>query len=163
MTLSTLTEMTDRMDESALRPAPLPADKKSLQFIRAVLKHSITPSKIADLVKTLRDMRSDVQTCATKLEATFQHVHTFYDMMNNGLARITSQTSLTSTSTNLTVRIKLAAWLKRWEGTWGPFKQPEPTSVSHTVSSQALSHLIFGFSFVDFLNHSTWLLRETLT
>ena len=163
MTLSALTEMTDRMDESALRPAPLPANKKSLGFIRAVLKHSIMPSKIADLVKSLREMRSDVQTCVTKLEATFQHVHTLYDMMRNGLTSIASRTSLTSTSTNLTVRIKLAAWLKRWEGTWRPFRQPESTSVSHPVSSQALSHIIFGFSFVDFLNHSTWLLRETLT
>ncbi len=125
-----LTQMTDKMNEDDLRPAPLPSDKKSLEFIRAVLKHSITPSKITDLVKALWEMRSDVQTCFTKLEATFQYVRALYDMMSNGLVRNASRTSLTSTSTNLTVRIKLAAWLKGWEGTWGPFRRREPTSVS---------------------------------
>src|SRR5258706_4970084 len=131
-----LTQMTDKMNEDDLRPMPLPSDKKSLEFIRAVLKHSFTPSKITDLVRALREMRSDVQTCLTKLEATFQYVHTLYDMMSNGLARTTSRTSIFSTSTNLTVRIKLAAWLKGWEGTWGPFRQPEFTSVSHPASFQ---------------------------
>ena len=163
MTLSTLTEMTDRVNEGALRPAPIPTDKKSLEFIRAVLKHSIAPSKIADLVKTLREMRSDVQTCVTKLEATFQHVHTLYDIMRSGLTPTTSRTSFTSTSTNLTVRMKLAAWLKGREGIGGAFKQSESTSVSHPVSSQASSHFIFGFSFVDILKNSTWRLRKTLT
>ena len=146
--------MTNKMNEDDLRPAPLPSDKKSLDFIRAVFKHSITPSKITDLVKTLREMRSDVQTCLTKLEATFQHVHTLCDMMSNGLGRITSRTSITSTSTNLSVRIKLADWLKGWEGTWGPFRQRESTSVSQPVSSQTPFHLIDGPSSVNFFNHS---------
>ena len=122
--------MTNKINEDDLRPVPLPSDKKSLEFVLAVFKHSIAPSKITDLVKALREMRSDVQTRFIKLEATFHHVHTLYDMMSNGLARIASQTSLNSTSTNLTVRIKLAAWLKGWEGIWGPFRRREPTSVS---------------------------------
>ncbi len=158
-----LTQMTDKMNEDDLRPAPLPSDKKNLEFIRSVLKHSFMPSKITDLVTALREMRSDVQTCLTELEATFQHVHTLYDMMSNGLARIASRTSFTSTSTNLTVRIKLAAWLKRWEGTWGPFRTRESTSVSYTVTFQTPFPLIIGFSFVTFFNHSTRLLLETLT
>ena len=124
------------MNEDDLRPVPLPSDRKSLEFIRAVFKHSITPLTITDLVKALREMRSNVQTCLTKLEATFQHVHTLYDMMSNGLGRTASRTTDISTSTNLSVRIKLTDWLKRWEGTWGPFGKRESTSVSHPVSSR---------------------------
>ena len=134
-TFGTLTQMTDRTNSDDLRPAPLPSNKKSLEFTRAVLKHSFTPSKLTDLVKGLRDMRSDIETCLTELETTFQHVHTLYDLMNHGLANIASRASIFSTSTNLTVRIKLADWLKGLEGTWGLSRQHRSTSVSHPVSS----------------------------
>ena len=128
--LSTLTQMTDRMGDDLL-PAPLPPDKKSLDFIRAVLKHNITPSKIADLIDALREMRSDVHTCLAKLEAAFQHVHNLYNITShNALARISSRTSDSSTSTNIADRIKLAAWLNRWEGAWTAFRQHESTSSS---------------------------------
>ena len=143
-TFSTLTQMTDRTNSDDLRPAPLPANKKSLEFTRAVLKHSFTPSKISDLVKGLRDMRSDVKTCLTELEATFEHALALYDVMKNGLERIGSRESIFSTSTNLTVRIKLAAWLKGWEGTWVSIRQRESTSVSHPASSHAPFQLIIG-------------------
>ena len=136
-----------------LRPAPLPNDRKSLEFFLTVLKHSITPSKINGLVTALRGMRFDVQTCLTDLEATFQDVRFLYDMMGHRLARVPSQTSLSSTSTNLPVRIKFVAWLTGWEGTWGPFRQRESTPVSQQVSSQTPFHLIIGFSFKTFLNH----------
>ena len=130
-TFSTLTQMTAQTNSDDLRPAPLPSNKKSLEFTRAVLKHSFTPSKITDLINGLRDMRSDVETCLTKLETTFQHVHALYDIMNHGLERIVSRASIFSTSTNLTVRIKLADWLKGLEGTWGLSRQHRSTSVSH--------------------------------
>ena len=143
-TFRTLTEMTDRTNSDDLRPAPLPSNKKSLEFTRAVLKHSFTPSTISDLVKGLRDMRSDVQTCLTKLETTFQHVHDLYYIMNNGLARNASRASMFSTSTNLTVRIQLAGWLKGLEGAWGLSRERGSTSVSHPVSSQTTSHLILA-------------------
>ena len=149
-----LTQMTVRMNGDDWRPAPLPSNKKSLKFIRSVLKHHLTPSKITGLVKALREMRSDVQTCLTELEDTFQYVYILYHTMSNGLARITSGTSILSSSTNLTVRIKLAAWLKGWEGTWGTFRERESTSVSHPVSVQKPFHLI-GFSLVTFFNHNT--------
>ena len=151
-TFSTLTQMTNLTNSDDLRPASLPSNKKSLEFTRAVLEHCFTPSKINDLVKGLRDMRSDVQTCLTELMTTFQHVHALYDIMNNGLARTTSRGSIFSTSTNLTVRIKLATWLKGLERTWGLSRQQRSTSVSDPVSFQAPSHLVFGFSFVTFLN-----------
>ena len=149
-TFSTLTQMTDQTNSDDLRPAPLPSDKKSLEFTRAILKHSFTPSKITDLVRGLRDMRSDIEMCLTELETTFQHVHTLYDVMNHGLARTASRASKLSTSTTLTVRIQLAAWLKGWEGTRGLSRQHKSTSVSHLVSCRTISHLAFGFSFVTF-------------
>jgi len=143
-TFNTLTQMTDRTNSDELRPAPLPSNKKSLEFTRVVLKHSFAPSKITDLVKCLRETRSDVQMCLTKLETTFQHVQTLYYITVNSLARITSRSSIFSTSTNLTVRIELAALLKRWEETWGPFVQRKSTSVSHAVSSQTPFHHLFS-------------------
>jgi hypothetical protein len=139
-TFDLLKQMTERTDSDDLRPAPLPSNKKSLEFTRMVLKHSFTPSKIDGLVKALRDMRFDVQTCLTELGTTFQHVYTLYDIMNNSLTRIVSRTSIFSTSTNLTVRIKLDAWLKEWEGTWRLSRQRRFTSVSYLVSLQ--THLI---------------------
>ena len=134
-TFSTLTQMTDRTNSDDLRPVPLPSNKKSLEFTRAVLKHSFTPSTLTDLVKGLRDMRSDVETCLTKLETAFQHAHSLYDIMNHGLERVASRASIFSTSTNLTVRIQLADWLNGLEGTWGLSRQHKSTPVSHTASS----------------------------
>ena len=135
-TFSMLTQMTGKINSDDLRPAPLPSNKKSLEFIHAVLRHSLTPSKIAELVKALQEMRSDVQTCLTKLETTFQHAHTLYDIMNNGLARIVSRTSIFSSSTNLTIRIKLAEWLKRRERTWGLLSRRNMTPVSRSIYRQ---------------------------
>ena len=161
-TFSTLTQMTDRTNSDDLRPTPLPSNMRSLEFTRAVLKHSFKPSKIADLVRCLRDMRSDVQTCLTKLETTFQHVHTLYDIMNNGLARVASRGSIFSTSTNLTARVKLAGWLKGLGGKSRPSRHQRSTSVRNPVSSQTPSHSVFSIGFVTFLNMNTWLL-ESLT
>ena len=151
-TFSTLTQMTDRTNSDDLRPAPLPSNKKSLEFTRAILRHTFTPSTITELVKGLRDMRSDVETCLTELETTFQHVQALYDIMNNGAAHSASRASIFSTSTNLTVRIQLAAWLKGLEGTWGLSRHRRSISVSHPYFSQTSSHLIFGFSFVTFFD-----------
>ena len=162
-TFSMLTQMTDRTNSDDLRTTPLPSNKKSLEFTRAVLKHSFAPSKITDLVRGLRDMRSDVKACLIELEATFQHAIDLYGDMKNGLARIPSRGSMFSTSTNLTARINLAAWLKGWEGTLGPFRPLESTSVSHPVSSQTHFHLIIGSSSVTFFNHNPWLLLASLT
>ena len=132
-TFSKLTQMTDKANSDDSRPAPLPSNKKYLEFTQAVLRHSFMPSKIADLVKALRDMRSDVQICLTKLETTFQHVNTLYNIMNNGLARIVSRTSIFSTATNLTIRIKLSDWLKQRERTWGFLSRRNMTPVSRSI------------------------------
>jgi len=163
-TFNTLTQMTIRSNSDDLRPTPLPANKKSLEFTQAVLKHSFAPSKIADLVKCLRETRSDVQVCLTELETTFQHVQTLYNIMGNGLTRISSRTSMLSTSTTrLTSRIKLAGWLARWEETWRNSSRHKSTSVSRAISSQTPFHLLFSYPFVAFLNPIAWPLLESLT
>ena len=132
-TSNTLTQMTDKANSDDSRPTPLPSNKKYLEFTQAVLRHSFMPSKIADLVKALREMRSDVQICLTKLESTFQHVNNLYNIMNNGLARIVSRTSIFSTATNLSIRIKLSDWLKQRERTWGFLSRRNTTPVSRLV------------------------------
>ena len=101
----------------------LPEDTGSLAFVLAVFKHNLAPSKTTSLVKSLRDMRSDVQKCLRKLDTAFQHSWTLYTAMSNGLARIATNGTTFSTSTILTARIKLVAWLKDREGTWGMAKQ----------------------------------------
>jgi len=151
-TFNTLTEMTDRTNPDNLRPALLPPNKKSLEFTQAVLRHSFAPSKITDLVRCLRETRYDVQMCLTRLETTFQHVRTLYDIMGNGLARIASRASIFSTSTNLTVRVELAAWLKRLEKTWGRSIPRRSNSVSHVASSQTPFQFFYSYRFVTFFN-----------
>jgi hypothetical protein len=130
-TFNKLTQMTDRKNSHDLQLNPLPDNKKSMAFVQAVLRHSLAPSKVTDLVKGLQDMRSDIQTCLKKLDATFQHARNLYDISNNGLPRISSGTSIFSTSTNLTLRIKLFDWLKRREGIWGLSRRHKLDPVSH--------------------------------
>ena len=149
-TFNTLTQMTDKANSDDSRPAPLPSNKKYLEFTQAVLRHSFMPSKIAGLVKALREMRSDVQICLTKLETTFHHVHTLYDIMNNGLARIVSRTSIFSTSTNLTIRKNLSDWLKRREKTWGLFGRHNTTPVSRSIHRQRPYGPHLDFSLMNF-------------
>ena len=100
-----------------------PDDKGSLAFALAVFKHNLAPSKTACLVKSLRDMRSDVQKCLRKLDTAFQHSWTLYIAMSNGLSRVATNGTTFSTSSTLTARIKLVDWLKDREGTWGMSKQ----------------------------------------
>ena len=100
-----------------------PDDTGSLAFALAVFKHNLAPSKTASLVKSLRDMRSEVQKCLRKLDTAFQHSWTLYTAMSNGLARVATNGTTFSTSTTLSARIKLVDWLKYREVTWGMPKQ----------------------------------------
>jgi len=92
----------------------LPIDTRSFAFVQAVLKHNLAPSKTTNLLRCLRDMRSEIEKCLRDLENSFQHLWTLYIAMTNGLAR----TSMLSTSTTLTARIKLVGWLKDRQDTW---------------------------------------------
>ena len=147
---NTLTQMTDKANSDDSRPTPLPSNNKYLEFTQAVLRHSLTPSKIAGLVKVLREMRSDVQSCLTKLETTFHHVHTLYDIMNNGLTHIVSRASIFSTSTNLTIRNNFSDWLKRCEKTWGLRSRRNMTPVSRSIYRQSSYGPHLDFSLMKF-------------
>ena len=124
-TFDLLKRLTDhtKAQESRLHSLSLPDNTWSLAFVQAVLKHNIGPSKTADLVKTLRDMRSEIQKCLRELNNASQHSLSLYTTMSHGLARGTSNESIFSTSTTLTARIKLVEWLKDREDTWRMSKQ----------------------------------------
>lgn len=85
-----LKRLTDQIkaQESRLHSIALPDDTRSLAFVRAILKHNLAPSKTTHLVKSLRDMRGEIQTCLRKLGAAFQHPWRLYTAMSNGLARV---------------------------------------------------------------------------
>ena len=116
-----LKRLTDQAEaqESRLHSLSLPDDTKSLEFVQAVLLHNLAPSKTTDLVKTLRDMRSEIQICLKKLDVAFQHTWRLYGAMSNGLTRAPTSGSTFSTSTTLTARIELVGWLKDRQDTWG--------------------------------------------
>ena len=80
--------------------------------MQAVLKHSFSPSKVANLVGNLKEMRSEIRACLEKLESTSKHVNDLYTINHNRLERVVTSSSTVSTSTILPARIKLAGWLK---------------------------------------------------
>ena len=104
----------------------------ALKFVQAVLRHNLAPSKVNNLLKCIRAMRSEIQRCLRKLDNTFQHVWNLYTATTNGLTRIASCISDLSTSTALTARIKLVARLKDFEDTWRLARQRK-------VAAQVLS------------------------
>ena len=115
--LKQLTEQA-KAQKSRLHSVSLPDDTMSLAFVHAVLKHNLGPSKIASLVKTLRDMRSQIQTSLKRLDDAFQHAWNLYLAFSHCLPRVPTKESTFSTSTRLTARIKLANWIAYCEETW---------------------------------------------
>ena len=124
-TFGLLERLTDQSqaEESKLQSLSLPDDTRSLAFVQTVLRHNLAPSTTTSLVKSVRDMRTEIQMCLRKLDTTFQHTWRLYTAMSNGIARISTNGSTTSTSTALTARIKLVGWLRDRQGTWGISKQ----------------------------------------
>jgi len=114
-----LTDQT-KAKESKLHSLPLPDDIRSLAFLQVVLKHNLAPSKPTNLLKSLRDIRSEIQTCLRKLDTAFQHTQELYTTMANMLTRVATNVSILSTSTTLTARIQLLSWL---ENTCGVSRQ----------------------------------------
>jgi hypothetical protein len=119
-TFITLERLTDRTEseKTNLQSIALPSNENSLAYVQVVLRHNFSPSKVADLVNSLKSMQSEIRACIEKLESSFRHVHDLYNISNNRLERVATSTSNVSTSTMLTARIKLAGWLKRREGIW---------------------------------------------
>jgi len=97
-----------------------------------MLGHTLSLSKVADLVSNLHSMQFEIRACLEKLQSTFGHIQDLYNFTDNGLERISTSMSSVSTSTMLTSRIKLAGWLERREGTW----KLNSRSTSTTMRSQ---------------------------
>ena len=133
-----LTDQTEAQ-ESRLHSLSPPDDTKSLEFVQAVLRHNFAPSTTTNLVKSLRDMRSEIQMCLRKLETSFQHTWRLYGAMSNGLARAPTNRSTLSTSTTLTARINLVDWLKNRQGTWGISRQRKGP-----ITRTGYDHLVDG-------------------
>ena len=130
-TFAVLEQLTDRAEAevSNLQSLALPTNEKSLAYVQAILKHNFSPSKVADLANNLQSMQSEIQACFEKLESSFGHVNDLYTFANNRLVRVSTSTSIVSTSTMLSARIKLASWLKQREGTWGLLKRNRPNKL----------------------------------
>ena len=145
-----LARLTDQIkaQESRLHSLALPDDTRSLAFVRAILKHNLAPSKTSHLVKSLRDMRAEIQMCLRKLETAFQHPWRLYTAMSNGLARVATNETTFSTSTTLTTRIRLVGWLKDREGLWGISRLRNGVmTVSIVVVIWNITHLSKSVSF----------------
>ena len=115
--LKRLTDQTEAQ-ESRLHSLSPPDDTKTLESVQAVLRHNFAPPTTTNLVKSLRDMGSEIRACLRKLETAFQHTWRLYGAMSNGPARAPTNGSTLSTSTTLTARINLVDWLKNRQGTW---------------------------------------------
>jgi len=136
--LERLTDQTEAQ-ESRLDSLSLPDDTRSLAFVQAIFKHNLAPSKTTNLVKSLRDMRSEIQMCLRKLDTAFEHCWKLYTAMSNGLARVATNQSTFSTSTTLTARIKFVDWLNVREGTWGISRQKKGAITIEQVINGALA------------------------
>ena len=130
-TFAILERLTDRAKEETtnLLSITLPSNERPLAYVKAVLKYNFSPSTVTDLVYGLRGMQSEIRACLDKLESSFRHVNDLYNLANNRLVRVVTTTSMVSTSTTLTARVKLVSWLKRREGTWSFFSRRRPMTV----------------------------------
>jgi hypothetical protein len=137
-----------------LQSIALPARVKSLAFVQAIFKHGFSSSKVAEVVKNVRSMQSEIRTCLEELKSSFGHVNDLYNLLSNRFARTTTTASVSSTSTALTVRVKLAGWLKRRERTWGLPSRGRSTKV-RLVALRVVLRSHFDFSFQNSLRPIT--------
>ena len=115
-TQRTLKRLTDQSEseEATLRASALPSNKKSLAFVRVVLKYNVSPQTIDEMISNLKDMQTEVQDCLGNLETCFNDVDDFLDFFHRQLMRVPTSGSLLSTSTTLTTRVLLVNWLERF-------------------------------------------------
>ena len=125
-TFAVITRLTNHAGAatSHLQSIALPTDNKLLANIQAVLNHS-SSSEVADLVHSLKRMRSEISACLEKLESSFGHVNDLYTFAHNRLVRASAWMS----TKRLPARVKLADWLQEREGMWGFLKQSRSREV----------------------------------
>ena len=119
-TQCTLKRITDQSEseEATLRANALPSKKISLAFVRAVLKYSVSPQAIDEMISNLRGMQAGIQDCLRNLETSFKDVDDLHDFFHRQLVRFSTSSRL-STSTTLTARVQLVSWLGKFEGQGG--------------------------------------------
>ena len=100
-------------EEATLRAKALPSKKRSLAFVRAVLKYNVSPQTIDEIISSLRDMQKEVQDCLRNLEISFSDVRDFLDIFDR---QVVETGSIRSTSTTLTARVLLVSWLDQFVG-----------------------------------------------
>jgi hypothetical protein len=111
-TNSTLKRLTDQTEseEAILRANVLPSKKRSLAFVRAVLKYNMSPQTMDEMISNLRGMQTEIQNCLRSLETSFNDVQDSYDFFHRQFAQVSTY-SLLSTSTTLPARVQLVSWL----------------------------------------------------
>jgi len=103
-------------EEDTLRTNALPSKKRSLAFVLAVLKYNVSPEMIDGMISNLREMQTEIQDHLKSLETSFDDVKDSYDSFHRQLMRVPTPSSLFSTSTTLTARVRLASWLEIFGG-----------------------------------------------
>ena len=130
----TLKRFTDQSEseEATLRANALPSKKRSLAFVRAVLKYNVSPQTIDEMINNLRDMQKEVQECLRNLETSFSDVGDFLDIFHRQVVEASTAGSIYSTSTTLTARVLLVSWLDKFVGRRGSSNRSQ--NESRTVS-----------------------------
>jgi hypothetical protein len=102
--------------EEATLHATLPSKKRSLAFVRAVLKYNMSPQTVDEMISNLRGMQTEIQSHLRNLETSFNDVRDSYDFFHRQLVQDPRPASLLSTSTKLPARVQLVSWLDKFGG-----------------------------------------------
>ena len=141
-THNTLKRLTDQTvsEEATLRANVLPSKKRSLAFVRAVLKYNVSPQTIDEMISNLRQMQTEILDCLRNLETSFDNVDNLHDLFQQQLERFSTYSRL-STSTTLTNRVQLVSWLGKF-GERREFPQRSQNEKSKRVGSLNLFRVL---------------------
>jgi len=115
-TQHTLKQLADQTEsEEATLQANVPSKKLSLAFVLAVLKYNVSPQTIDEMISDMRKMQTEIQNRLRSLDTSFNDVYNSYDFFHRQLARFSTYSRL-STSTTLTTRVRLVSWLEKFGG-----------------------------------------------
>jgi len=143
----TLKQFTDQSEseKATLRANALPSKKRSLAFVRAVLKYNVSPQTIDEMISNLRGMQTEVQDCLRNLETSFSDVGDFLDIFHRQIVQVPAAGSLYSTSTTLTARVLLVSWLEKFVGRRGSSDRSQNESRTVSPLDRALIPVLIPF------------------
>ena len=97
-----LAERVGQAQLETTRLVPLPQDRRSLEFVRAVFKHNFSRSNIKDAIIALKDFQFEVESCQQTIELAFQQVWRVYDIVKSRTRQSRSSAStISSISTQI--------------------------------------------------------------